>query len=347
MTLQDAETTTELSPEAQLAKQRQDLLKQQLDNARQAGYLKGLADAREKAIAEYDRGREHGLTQARATLDLSPLFAAHAEAKKNVQKLTLNEGNKDLGYKYVSIDKFLAMAREVLSEQGLSVSTSMLSKEMLTRKNAKGGTKLVLACKFQFTVRHSSGCIDDPVVWYQEADYFGPQAFGIAHSYAMKRFYKGFLEIETGEDDDLDNEANKQGHAEPEKPEGGAAKSNTENAKAAQTKKPPAKPKGPTKADVEAAKKELNLATDLEDLNNRMAAFSDALRDNRLVIEHHGALAAKFKDEGQESPPEDDTPPEESSPDEASDAPAEEEAEAEAPDEGTGAKKGSDLADQF
>ena len=345
MTLQDAEQTTELSPEAQLAKQREALVNQRLKNAEQAGYLKGLAAGRDKAIAEYDRGREHGLTDARATADLSPLYAAHAEAKKHVKKLTLNEGNKDLGYKYVSIDEFLAMAREVLSEQGLSVSTSMLSKEMVTRKNAKGGDKLVLGCKFQFTLRHSSGCIDDPVIWYQEADYFGPQAYGIVHSYAMKRFYKGLLEIETGEDDDIDNELNKQGHAEPEKPEGAAAQSNTEKAKAAQTKKPPAKPKGPTKAEVEGAKKALSEATDLEGLTATMAAFSDALRDNRLVIEHHGALAAKFKEEGEEEPPAGDTAPEESSPDEAADAPAEEEAEA--PAEDTGAKASDNIADQF
>ena len=305
-----------------LAEARKDLTRERLANAVKLGELKAARKADLKAQKAYRKGVKDGAASSGQERDRSELFAAHAACMAEIEKLINDEDSGGDGkagkYKYAPIDKFLAEVRPKMAKHGLSIKDSMIDSRFETVRKPNGSAKLVLICVFEFILRHKSGQYDDPSYWEQGVDYFGAQSYGAAHSYAMKRFEKGLLLIEAGEDDDPERERVEQ-FSEPGKPSSPAAKAQPEEKTGA--KKPAAKKLA--KAVIDTAKKELDQAETLEDLRTRFSAMPQEHRDCEEILNYSIACSEKLKKAGKTEPETEDKPDPEMEPETQTEAEAE------------------------
>lgn len=130
---------------------------------------------------------------------------------------------------------------------------------------------------YQVTTHHTSGDSLPTVRRHVEVIRSGPQAYGSAQSYTLKQYYRGLLNIPTGERDDPDF-GSQQVHDQA-----GAPKPDV-----------PPKPRDPRQVAnslIDVIRK-ANSAADLADQNTEGRKFADAWQ---WLEDEHSALAAEVK----------------------------------------------------
>jgi hypothetical protein len=120
-----------------------------------------------------------------------------------VKRLLKSERNREAGYRFASIDDFLAAVNPLCAEAGLII----LQDELDARLVNDGGNSLDrswLWTTFTFTLAHKSGAIYGPLTRSVMVPARGAQAFGSAQSYALKQFMRSLFQIPTGDKEDAD-----------------------------------------------------------------------------------------------------------------------------------------------
>ncbi|MDH3233422.1 MAG: ERF family protein [Alphaproteobacteria bacterium] len=121
----------------------------------------------------------------------------------DVKRLLKSERNRQAGYKFASIDDFLAAVNPLCAEAGLII----LQDELDARLVNDGGNSFDrswLWTTFTFTLAHKSGAIYGPLTRSVMVPARGAQAFGSAQSYALKQFMRSLFQIPTGDKEDAD-----------------------------------------------------------------------------------------------------------------------------------------------
>jgi hypothetical protein len=134
------------------------------------------------------------------------IAAAVVRAMSLVGKVAKGDFNKHGGYKFASIDAFLDATSAACAEAGLFAYPVETSSEKETVQS-KEGPKTYLKVTYQFMLVHESGAS-----WQHPNDsrpvilpFNGTQTHGSAQSYALKQFWRGLLQIPTGDGDDPDH----------------------------------------------------------------------------------------------------------------------------------------------
>jgi len=120
-----------------------------------------------------------------------------------VKRLLKSERNREAGYRFASIDDFLAAVNPLCAEAGLII----LQDELDARLVNDGGNSFDrswLWTTFTFTLAHKSGAIYGPLTRSVMVPARGAQAFGSAQSYALKQFMRSLFQIPTGDKEDAD-----------------------------------------------------------------------------------------------------------------------------------------------
>jgi len=120
-----------------------------------------------------------------------------------VKRLLKSERNREAGYRFASIDDFLAAVNPLCAEAGLII----LQDELDARLVNDGGNSIDrswLWTTFTFTLAHKSGAIYGPLTRSVMVPARGAQAFGSAQSYALKQFMRSLFQIPTGDKEDAD-----------------------------------------------------------------------------------------------------------------------------------------------
>jgi len=122
---------------------------------------------------------------------------------REVKRLLKSERNREAGYRFASIDDFLAAVNPLCAEAGLII----LQDELDARLVNDGGNSLDrswLWTTFTFTLAHKSGATYGPLTRSVMVPARGAQAFGSAQSYALKQFMRSLFQIPTGDGEDAD-----------------------------------------------------------------------------------------------------------------------------------------------
>ena len=122
---------------------------------------------------------------------------------REVKRLLKSERNREAGFRFASIDDFLAAVNPLCAEAGLII----LQDELDARLVNDGGNSLDrswLWTTFTFTLAHKSGAIYGPLTRSVMVPARGAQAFGSAQSYALKQFMRSLFQIPTGDKEDAD-----------------------------------------------------------------------------------------------------------------------------------------------
>lgn len=131
------------------------------------------------------------------------VFAAVVAAKAAVKRVTKENRNAEQKYDFASIDDFLAMVGPVTAEHGLLTVIDEDSLEFIEKQGRYGPTQWV-RISYQITTYHAGGTHLPTVRRNIEVIRSGPQAYGSAQSYVLKQYYRGLLDIPTGDKDDPD-----------------------------------------------------------------------------------------------------------------------------------------------
>jgi hypothetical protein len=133
------------------------------------------------------------------------IAAAIVKVMGGVKQLGFDERNEHGKYSYASIDKFLAAMRPLLAAAGIFIMLDEVDVEVrpVTGTDQQGREKLTsyLFITYAVSVLHSSGVIWGPLHRRCYLPATGPQAFGSAESYVLKRFMRNLFQIPTGEKD--------------------------------------------------------------------------------------------------------------------------------------------------
>lgn len=133
-----------------------------------------------------------------ATTTMPPEIAkAIIEIMSKAKQLGFDEKNLHGGYSYASIDKFLASMRPLCAEAGLAILLDEAGHEF--RESGKGTNYAFL--DYEVWLVHSSGAMHGPLRRHLALPATGPQSFGAAESYVLKRFMRNLFQIPTGEKD--------------------------------------------------------------------------------------------------------------------------------------------------
>lgn len=121
------------------------------------------------------------------------------DAMAGVQQLGKDSKNNFDKYDFVSIDKFLKLVNPLCAKNGLFAAITLIDHEPYVSANKKSWMR------YFFTIRlcHTSGqsiSVDSMV----SVPASGAQASGSAQSYALKQFWRGLLNIPTGDKDEAD-----------------------------------------------------------------------------------------------------------------------------------------------
>lgn len=131
------------------------------------------------------------------------VYAAIAAAKGDVKRLVKGERNKDQGYNFASIDDFLELVGPITARHGLVPIVDETDCEFI-EKPGKYNPTMWVRLRYSIVMCHASGQMTPPVTRNLEVLRTGPQAYGSAQSYVLKQYYRGLLEIPTGDADDPD-----------------------------------------------------------------------------------------------------------------------------------------------
>ena len=120
-----------------------------------------------------------------------------------VKSLLKSDENRSAGYRFASIDDFLAAVNPLCVDAGL-----MILQDELDARLVRDGTKLAdrswLWLTFSFTIAHTSGAIYGPLTRSVMVPADGAQAFGAGQSYALKQLMRSLFQIPTGDHEDAD-----------------------------------------------------------------------------------------------------------------------------------------------
>ena len=135
--------------------------------------------------------------------DMTEILTAISKAMGAVKILGRDGKNTHDGYKFASIDGFLAMVNPICAEHGLIVHMDELPSAEFTKKGRNGETAW-LRTPYVFTTYHTSGQSLPPVTRNVDVMRNGSQASGSAQSYALKMYLRALLQIPTGDGEDAD-----------------------------------------------------------------------------------------------------------------------------------------------
>lgn len=131
------------------------------------------------------------------------IFAALAAAKADVKRIAKDNRNTEQKYDFASVDDFMAMVGPICAKHGLVTIVDEDSIEFV-EKAGKYGNTFWVRIAYQITTYHADGDHTPTVRRNIEVIRSGPQAYGSAQSYILKQYYRGLLEIPTGDKDDPD-----------------------------------------------------------------------------------------------------------------------------------------------
>lgn len=131
------------------------------------------------------------------------VFAALAKAKLEIERVPKKNRNAEQRYDFSSIDDFMAMVGPICAANGLVTLVDEVSREFL-EKPGKYSPSQWVSMVYSITTYHVSGESLPCVTRHIEVIRNGPQAYGAAQSYVLKQYYRGLLDIPTGDKDDPD-----------------------------------------------------------------------------------------------------------------------------------------------
>ena len=134
------------------------------------------------------------------------IYSAVAKAMGDVERVAKDSRNNDQKYDFASVDDFMAMVGPICSKYGLVTIFDEDAREFIEKPGKYGPTQWV-SISYQITTRHESGEQLPTVRRHVEVIRNGPQAYGAAQSYILKQYYRGLLNIPTGDNDDPDHGA--------------------------------------------------------------------------------------------------------------------------------------------
>lgn len=131
------------------------------------------------------------------------VWAAIAAAKGDVKRIAKENVNTDQKYSFASIDDFMAMVGPITAKHGLVTVIDEGGREFL-EKPGKYGPSMWVDMTYRITTFHVGGDQAPTVTRHVEVLRTGPQAYGSGQSYVLKQYYRGLLDIPTGDNDDPD-----------------------------------------------------------------------------------------------------------------------------------------------
>ena len=202
---------------------------------------------------------------------------AVAAAMADVKRVAKDNRNVEQKYDFASIDDFIAMVGPICAKHGLVTVIDEDNVDFIEKAGKYGPTQWA-KITYQVTTHHTSGDKLPTVRRHVEVIRSGPQAYGSAQSYTLKQYYRGLLNIPTGEKDDPDF----------------GAQQVQEQASARQAEQPKPQPRDPRQVAnslIDVIRK-TNNAADLADQNTEGRKFADAWQ---WLEDEHSALAAEVK----------------------------------------------------
>ena len=120
-----------------------------------------------------------------------------------IKGLMKTERNRAGGYRFASIDDFLAAVNPLCAKAGLIILQDELDAR-LVHDGTELSSRSWLWATFTFTLAHKSGALYGPLTRSVMVPAAGAQAFGAAQSYALKQFMRSLFQIPTGDREDAD-----------------------------------------------------------------------------------------------------------------------------------------------
>ena len=120
-----------------------------------------------------------------------------------IKGLFKKEKNQDAGYRFASIDDFLASVNPLCAKAGLIIIQDELDAR-LVHDGSTETSRSWLWTTFTFMLAHKSGAVYGPLTRSVMVPARGAQAFGAAQSYALKQFMRSLFQIPTGDREDAD-----------------------------------------------------------------------------------------------------------------------------------------------
>jgi len=157
------------------------------------------------------------------------IYSAVAKAMGDVERVAKDSRNNDQKYDFASVDDFMAMVGPICSKYGLVTILDEETREFIEKPGKYGPTQWV-AISYQITTWHESGEQLPTVRRHVEVIRSGPQAYGAAQSYILKQYYRGLLNIPTGDSDDPDHGTVPQEQSAPQQQQRKAAPKPTQEA---------------------------------------------------------------------------------------------------------------------
>jgi hypothetical protein len=188
----------------------------------------------------------------------SKIYAAVAKAMGDVERVAKDSRNVDQKYNFASVDDFMAMVGPICAKYGLVTIFDEDAREFIEKPGKYGPTQWV-SISYQITTWHESGEQLPTVRRHVEVIRNGPQAYGAAQSYTLKQYYRGLLNIPTGDNDDPDHGSVPQEQSAPQQQQRKAA------------------PEPPQEA-IQNPIAWLEAAKDMDDLKNRWDLVPNSMR---------------------------------------------------------------------
>ena len=184
------------------------------------------------------------------------IYSAVAKAMGDVERVAKDSRNNDQKYDFASVDDFMAMVGPICSKYGLVTILDEETREFIEKPGKYGPTQWV-AISYQITTWHESGEQLPTVRRHVEVIRSGPQAYGAAQSYILKQYYRGLLNIPTGDGDDPDHGTVPQEQSAPQQRQAAPA---------------------PTQEAIDLTIKYIREATDMDELKGRWSNVSKQLQ---------------------------------------------------------------------
>jgi len=124
---------------------------------------------------------------------------------KGVKQLGYDDHNKNAGYNFVSIDKFMASLRPLMAEAGLFPIMEEVSAEV-REQSGNGKSTAWMHTVYDITWVHETGVMWGPLRRRCIVLAVGAQAFASSQSFLLKYFLRAQFLIPTG-DKDVDSDA--------------------------------------------------------------------------------------------------------------------------------------------
>jgi hypothetical protein len=137
------------------------------------------------------------------------IYSAVAKAMGEIKRIAKDNRNAEQKYDFASVDDFMAMVGPICAANGLVTIIDEDQREFIEKPGKYGVTHWV-SIAYQITTYHASGAHLPTVRRNVEVIRSGPQAYGAAQSYILKQYYRGLLNIPTGDKDDVDAKDNAQ-----------------------------------------------------------------------------------------------------------------------------------------